>query len=283
MHPTIIIPGYLAAASDYAAMEQQLNLQGIPTTTVPLRRGDWLATLGGRSVQPILTLLDQAIQAAMQAYKVDSVNLVAHSAGGWIARIYLGALPYDVHGPRPGDPTLTWKGHTRVARLVTLGTPHVSRERWTRRNLDFVNDTYPGAHHEDVDYVCVAGKAIFGEPVVPDPGEAGINPTIAATTSQSAAGAPSWANMSRFGRWFTQTLAGNSYEMTGGVRAAWGDGITPIGAAHLVGARNITLDGVWHSPRSPGQWYGSPDILAQWAPELSVALSVAASVDSEST
>jgi triacylglycerol esterase/lipase EstA (alpha/beta hydrolase family) len=270
MHPTIIIPGYLAAATDYVAMHQQLADRGIPTTTVPLRRADWLQTLGGRSVQPILALVDQAVQAAMQAHQTDRVNLVAHSAGGWIARIYLGALPYDVHGPRPGDATLAWKGHTRVAQLVTLGTPHVSQERWTRKNLDFVNDTYPGAHHDDVDYVCVAGKAIFGERVVPgaNPGDDGINPTTAAITSQSASGAASWTEMSGFGRWFTQTLAGNSYEMTGGVRAAWGDGITPIGAAHLVGARNITLDGVWHSPRSPGQWYGSPDILAQWASEL---------------
>jgi pimeloyl-ACP methyl ester carboxylesterase len=266
MHPTIIIPGYLAAATDYEAMNQQLADRGIPTTTVPLRRADWLATLGGRSVQPILALLDQAIQAAMQEHQADSVNLVAHSAGGWIARIYLGALAYDVHGPSP-FPT-AWKGHTRVNRLVTLGTPHVSRERWTRKNLDFVNDTYPGAHHDDVDYVCVAGKAIFGERVVSGLDADGINPTTAATTSRSASGAPSWTDMSRFGRWFTQTLAGNSYEMTGGVRAAWGDGITPIGAAHLDGARNLTLDGVWHSPRSPGQWYGTPEILAQWAPKL---------------
>jgi pimeloyl-ACP methyl ester carboxylesterase len=274
MLPTIIIPGYLAAATDYEAMHQQLADRGIPTTTVPLRRGDWLATLGGRSVQPILALLDQTVQAAMQEHQRDRVNLVAHSAGGWIARIYLGALPYDVHGPRPQDATLTWKGHTRVARLVTLGTPHVSRERWTRKNLDFVNDTYPGAHHDDVDYVCVAGKAIFGQRVVSgaDPDGDALNPTRAATASVSALGAPSWENMSSFGRWFTQTLAGNSYEMTGGTRASWGDGITPIASAHLAGARNLTLDGVWHSPRSPGQWYGSPEILAQWAPELSRAL-----------
>jgi len=59
-------------------------------------------------------------------------------------------------------PVGPWQAHTYVATLVTLGTPHVSQERWTRWNLDFVNNNYPGVYR-NIRYVCVAGK--FGEQV----------------------------------------------------------------------------------------------------------------------
>ncbi|MEN9218260.1 MAG: hypothetical protein Q6J33_04540, partial [Gloeomargarita sp. DG_2_bins_126] len=68
------------------------------------------------------------------------------------------------------------------------------------------------------------------------------------------------------------TLAYESYRLTVGKGEVWGDGITPVAAAHLEGAENITLPGVWHSPRSPGEWYGSPGILPQWLPTVSAAM-----------
>ncbi len=64
----------------------------------------------------------------------------------------------------------------------------------------------------------------------------------------------------RLGKW----LAYNSYQLTCGRGNCWGDGITSITAAHLTGATNITLEGVMHSPRSPGIWYGSPEVRQAW-------------------
>ena len=231
--PTVILPGYFARAHEYQALEQALNEQGIPTATVPLRLCDWLPTVGGRSVVPILQQIDQTVKNILQQYDTSQVNLVAHSAGGWIARIYLGEKPYTVHG----DVTETegvWKAHPDVATLVTLGTPHVSQERWTKRNLDFVKDNYPGAFHPRVHYVCVAGKAIYGKRQLGD----GLG----------------W-------------LAYNSYKLTCGQGKCWGDGITPVDAAHLEGATNLTLEGVRHSPTS-GLWYGSPEARTAWVSYL---------------
>ena len=241
--PAIILPGYLASASDYRGMEQWLNQQGIPTTTVPLKKTDWLPTLGGRSILPILTALDRTVQQVRQQWDTSEVNLIAHSAGGWIARIYLGEHPYDIHGrvsaqiphqtpDQTPDQTYVWQAHQFVRRLITLGSPHTSQERWTRKNLDFVNLTYPGAYHGNVAYVCVAGKAVLGE--------------------------------RRWGRW----LAYSSYELTCGQGNTWGDGITPIAAAHLTGAENLVLENVWHSPRSAGPWYGTPAVMTQWVDYL---------------
>lgn len=228
--PTVILPGYLAGAVPYREMEQGLQQQGHIVATVPLRRRDWLPTVGGRSMVPILRQLDQTVRQVMQQTGSEAVNLVGHSAGGWICRIYLGEVPYDIHPSDAGQVRL-WKAHPLVKTLVTLGTPHFSQERWTKRNLDFVKTHYPGAFHKTVRYVCVAGKSAHG---------------------------------TQNGNWFTAS----SYQITCGQKNCWGDGVTPIEAAHLEGAENLTLDHVWHSPRPGRLWYGSASVVPLWATYL---------------
>ena len=224
--PTVIIPGYFAGAAPYQALETDLNQRGLWATTVPLTRRSWLPTLAGRSVQPILTQLAATVAHAHAVTGHDRVNLIGHSAGGWIARIYLGDRPYAVHALDLDRPNC-WSGHKSVHTLLTLGTPHMSQERWTRRNLDFVNQTYPGAFYPHINYVCVAGKAVFGQ---------------------------------RWRTWFTY----NSYQLTAGQGDCWGDGITPIAAAHLSEAENLILDDVYHSPEPGVTWYGSPQVVEAW-------------------
>ena len=51
---------------------------------------------------------------------------------------------------------------------------------------------------------------------------------------------------------------------------AMGDGVIPVGCAHLAGARQVTLDGVLHSINEAGtalpteRWYGSENIVDSW-------------------
>lgn len=231
VRPTVILPGYFAGAAPYAEMEQALRELGYPAQTVPLSRWDWLPTIGGRSVFPILKKLDDCVQATLASSNAEQVNLVGHSAGGWIARIYLGEQPYDVH-PADRSRRQRWAAHGQVANLITLGTPHFSQERWTRRNLDFVNQNYPGAFEQDVSYICIAGRSIYGK--------------------------RDWNG------WFTY----NSYQITGGRGECWGDGITPIDAAHLESAKNLVFEQVYHSPRPGYQWYGTPAVVQKWSAYL---------------
>jgi triacylglycerol esterase/lipase EstA (alpha/beta hydrolase family) len=229
--PSILLPGYLAGASDYTPLQQHLQSLGYPTWVVPLRWQDWLQTLGGRSVTPIIRQLDATVQQAMAESGADRVNLIGHSAGGWVARIYLGDQPYAIHAVDAENPA--WDGYRKVHTLISLGTPHISQERWTLKNLNFVNQTYPGAFHASVRYVCVAGKTFFGR------------------------------------RWRVPGgLAYSSYQLTCGVGESWGDGITPIAAAHLEGAENLVIEGAQHSPRGDRLWYGSPSVLSQWVEYL---------------
>ncbi len=235
-YPTIILPGYLAAAVEYQPLQQYLESAGYPTTLVPLKIQSWFPTLGGRPVTPILQALDHTIRSTLEQTNAEKVNLIGHSAGGWIARIYLGSVPYNHQ---------VWDGRSQVASLITLGTPHTSRERWTLTNLRFVNDHYPGAFWSEIKYCCVAGEAIQGHK-------------------------GQWSDLLGLSgqRWdWTRWLAYNSYELTSGIGDAWGDGITPIQAAHLDGAENLTLPDVFHAPKSPC-WYGSPEIVPTWIKAL---------------
>jgi triacylglycerol esterase/lipase EstA (alpha/beta hydrolase family) len=231
MLPTVILPGYLESADVYLPLQQALTKLGTPTTTVPLRKRDWIPTLGGRSMIPILRELDRTVKTALINNNATQINLIGHSAGGWISRIYLGELPYTIHGDVDETANL-WNAKSKIASLITLGTPHISGERWTKKNLDFVNDNYPGAIYPEVKYICVAGKSIYGA--------------------------------KKLGQW----LAYSSYQQTCGEGNTWGDGITAIAAAHLAGATNITIDGVKHSPRTKDIWYGSVGILDRWVTYL---------------
>lgn len=226
-HPTVIVPGYLAGAREYLSLESFLNKEGIKTYTVPLTKRDWLPTIGGRSIVPILRKIDLTIQLVRNKYKDSLINIVGHSAGGWITRIYLGDKPYDIHGDLKTTEAL-WSGSQYVQTLVTLGTPHSSFEYWTRKNLNFVNNNYPGAFYSRLKYICLAGKSVYGQ--------------------------------QRLG----QLLAYNSYKLTCGEGNTWGDGITPIIAAHLPGATNVVLEGVRHAPNKSKMWYGSPKVVKEW-------------------
>jgi triacylglycerol esterase/lipase EstA (alpha/beta hydrolase family) len=233
MLPTVILPGYFESADLYLPLQQALTEIGTPTTTVPLRIRDWLPTLGGRSMIPILRQLDRTVNAALVDNSSQQINLIGHSAGGWISRIYLGEIPYTIYGDVITDAVGLWNAKAKVATLITLGTPQISCQKWVKKNLDFVNDNYPGAFYPEVRYICVAGKSIYGK--------------------------------KRFGHCLTYS----SYQMICGRGNTWGDGITPVTAAHLAGAKNITIEGVKHSPNTTGIWYGSPTVRSQWVGYLS--------------
>lgn len=111
--PTVILPGYLAGAIAYRPLEVALNALGFPTTTVPLQPRDWLVTLGGRPVTPILAALDSTVQIALAQHGTSQVNLIGHSAGGWIARLYLGQDPYCGK---------SWQRHPQVNTLINLSS-----------------------------------------------------------------------------------------------------------------------------------------------------------------
>ena len=92
---------------------------------VPLETKDWYPTLLGGDFRAILDKVDRAATEALRASgsppEGKTLRVVGHSAGGWLARTWLGSSPYmgRVYG-----------GAKKTRVLLTLGTPHYSLERY---------------------------------------------------------------------------------------------------------------------------------------------------------
>jgi pimeloyl-ACP methyl ester carboxylesterase len=290
----VIVPGYGSDASQYIALARVLaHALGPALVTIrvaPVRWHTWLRTLGGLPVTAVLEAIDTAVDEALAESGAARVTVVAHSAGGWISRIWL-SRDAAYHGT-------VWRGAERAQRLICLGTPQTSAEPVTQRNMLFVAEMCADcAEAPDVEYICLCGSGVgIPEDSLVD----------------------GWSKM-RF--WDSATwMARISYEITVGrenasiamigdgkfhsrypqllnnrIHVAWTMdqlsvalpgrglesillltfcsfalprkllGIVPTAVAFLNGARNIVLDGVWHSPTSPGPWYGDPRAVAYWS------------------
>ena len=177
-----------------------------------------------------LNKLETCIQEARDETSGGPITLLAHSAGGWMGRTYL------VEKESPGD--------CGVDCFVSLGSPHSPPPKeaagvvdQTRGILTWVNETTPGAFHEGVKYVSICGKYIKGARI--DAKEVSVE----------------------------QKITGQGYKQVCGSSEVWGDGIVPEDSAHLEGALQIDLEGIYHSPLGKGddkKWYGDSDVVDQW-------------------
>jgi pimeloyl-ACP methyl ester carboxylesterase len=150
--PIVIVGGHRALPGRYGGLAGILGgISGSPVRTVPLTPLDWaLGNLRGfgQLVFEVATVVD----AALLESEHDKVVLVGHSAGGLLARVYVGGDP--PYGGR------RYSGHRRVSHLVTLGSPHAVAENRRRLSpIAEVNRLFPGALHADsgLRYLSVAG------------------------------------------------------------------------------------------------------------------------------
>lgn len=51
-----------------------------------------------------------------------------------------------------------------------------------------------------------------------------------------------------------------------------GDACVPLIYAHLEGAEQVTLDGVFHSVDKPNDWYGAEEVIDRWLPAVAQEL-----------
>eukprot|EP00466_Bigelowiella_natans_P001745 jgi/Bigna1/140348/aug1.55_g15056 len=236
----LVLPGFGNCQSDYVEMlgsqislTGALNARGFRATVLPIERVEWfnvakgLLSLdfwrskslpSGPGYNWYINRINETITELLSHTDEEHVVLVAHSAGGWLARAYL-AEREDDH---------------RVSALVTLGTPHHNEGGTdvTRGVLPYLNEQFPGAHLDGIRYISVAGKAIQG-------------------------------STKREGR-KSAKAAFAAYHQVCGKGDVFGDGVIPLEAAHLPGARQVTLDGVWHSIDKADSWYGSDGNIDRW-------------------
>lgn len=247
--PIVILPGLGNAAEDYEPLSAALaaRFPGCVVRTARVARPDWLRNAAGvvdaaywqgtlnpsPTVDWYLQRMDEAVADAKAASGSPTVSFLAHSAGGWLARVWLQR-----------------RGCAGVARVVSLGSPLRPPPRGvagvvdqTRGILTYVDANCPGAPELAAAggrWVAVAGRYLQG------------------VSSFSP------AQLNAF-------VVGAGYFQVCGDAAVWGDGITPTDWALLPGAEPLVLDGVYHSPlgAGPGRpWYGSEGVLEKWADAL---------------
>lgn len=254
----VILPGLGNCTEDYEGLESVLRgSHGFRfVETARVGRADWLRNAAGLldaaywqgtlkprpTVDWYLNRISEAVDRAASAASAEGslgggVVLLGHSAGGWLARVWMASS----------------MNHTLTGGLVTLGTPHrpipegtgFDQTRGITRHLE---EEMPGAFHPEVRYTTVASKYLEGLPLAEGLGRIGEEGVLA------------------------RMAGGFGYQQVCGDAAAWGDGITPVPSAHLPGAEQLTLEGVYHSPLGQAQadapWYGDAEVVEQWVEHL---------------
>jgi len=80
--PTVILPGYLAAASDYRELEKSLVDRGFPNCNSTTGQERLVVDLRRAVDGANFALARSHIKQILQQYSVSQTNLVGHSAGG---------------------------------------------------------------------------------------------------------------------------------------------------------------------------------------------------------
>ncbi|CAJ1936874.1 unnamed protein product [Sphenostylis stenocarpa] len=277
--PAVILPGLGNNSGDYQSLKQTLNDKyGISAVVAKVSRLDWLRNAAGLvdpnywrgTLQPkpvldwYLERVEEAVQEAKEsANGFETVSLVGHSAGGWLARVYMQEF-----------------GYSHVSLLLTLGTPHLPPPKGvqgvidqTRGLLHYVQQhCSKPVYTPQLKYVCVAGRYIKGARLF---GNSDVEPVVSTDTSQlvsEAAVLNTTATTSPPNATLRARFVGQGYKQVCGQADVWGDGVVPEVSAHLEGALNICFDGVYHSPVGADDatrpWYGSPHVLEQWVQHL---------------
>lgn len=155
MHrPIVIVGGWLSSPGDYTGMGYTLAAPpyGRVVYITDFGRSEW-AALRDPNFTPVLDVVARTVELALEETGADTIDLIGHSAGGRVARAYLGHLPYN---------GVTYDGQRYVASLTTLGTAHTTYEVWVKDFAGVVNQRYPGAFYSHISYRSVAGRSVHG-------------------------------------------------------------------------------------------------------------------------
>lgn len=248
----VILPGLGNATEDYEEFKEELSSRGFVATSIAqVARPDWLRNAAGivkpsywkgtlkprPTVDWYLERINNAIEEARNASEnKDEVVLLAHSAGGWLSRVYLESEDYA---------NAKW-----VSKVISLGSP-----------LNAVPLDVPGVVDQ------TRGILTYVEANCLSPKSLGIEWICLAGTYKTG--------VKEFSRErFSDFIVGQGYKQVCGTADARGDGITPVESAQLQleGVENIILEGVFHTPVGSNNedrpWYGTKRILDTWVSKI---------------
>ncbi|MFQ3598526.1 MAG: alpha/beta fold hydrolase [Chloroherpetonaceae bacterium] len=224
MNPIVILAGVGLWSGLYEEMKRNLasNTPSEKIFIVPLTTLDWIGLPPSpeRSTNRVMRHLHEMIERVESQCPNEPITLVAHSGGGTVALIYLLGKSFQ------GDAY----SNKSIHKLLTLGTPFQSRERYAKLKMDFINAHLSADFFEKIEVISVASSFRKG--------------TLHGSLQER--------------------LAFEFYRNTFGNGNLDGDGVVPIDACHLDGAKNIVIEGIEHLPAPFAKWYGEKSAVEQW-------------------
>ena len=146
--PIIILGGFLITSEAYNLTRITIeNISGRKVYVVDVTRGDWLKSNSAEGWITILNKVNRMVAFALNETKAKKVDLIGHSSGGIILRLYLSSEPFK---------DVIYNGQSITRNLITLGSPHQAVRATKLRR--FVDEKYPGNFFKNINYVSIGGK-----------------------------------------------------------------------------------------------------------------------------
>ncbi|KAF5834129.1 hypothetical protein DUNSADRAFT_9289 [Dunaliella salina] len=286
---------YIAPFGKQDSLVNSLKARGFPVYVVQVNRNDWFRVARGLftirfwsstlSTKPgytwYLKKVNDTIEEALQETGAEQVDLIGHSAGGWLGRAFIGDPDFfpagtshqqhhlhtnvrasssnDAEGSTSLEDSIKLRPNPRIRSLITLGSPQkpppADRVKdVTGGAVGWVHSKFPGAYFADqgVSYISVCGLTVKGRREVTADGKVVYDTRRARHPYEYAYDS------------YNQVCA----EGQGTV----GDAVVPLQSAYLAGARQLVIPGVWHSMSRIGTfedesgvvWYGSDSVVDTW-------------------
>ena len=146
-NPIIILGGFLITSDSYNPAKNAIeSISGRKVYVVDVTRGDWLKSNSAEGWITILNKVKKMVAFALNETKAKKVDLIGHSSGGIILRLYLSSEPFK---------DVIYNGKSTTRNLITLGSPHQAVKATMLRK--FVDEKYPGDFFKNINYVSIGG------------------------------------------------------------------------------------------------------------------------------
>ena len=147
-NPIVILGGFLITSEAYKPAKNTIeNISGRKVYVVDVTKGDWFKSNTAAGWINILNKVKNNITFALKESKAKQIDLIGHSSGGIMLRLYLSNEPSKDE---------IYNGQSIVRHLITLGSPHQAVKATELRR--FVDEKYPGNFFKNINYVSIGGK-----------------------------------------------------------------------------------------------------------------------------
>tara|TARA_B100000900_G_scaffold162253_1_gene137759 strand:+ start:624 stop:1325 length:702 start_codon:yes stop_codon:yes gene_type:complete len=147
-NPIIILGGFLITSEAYHPAKNTIeNISGRKVYVVDVTRGDWFKSNSAEGWINILNKVKNKVAFALQETNAKKIDLIGHSSGGIMLRLYLSSEPFK---------NAIYNGQSTTSNLITLGSPHQAVKATKLRK--FVDEKYPGNFFKNINYVSIGGQ-----------------------------------------------------------------------------------------------------------------------------